>query len=77
MTRYFFHIDGHTFRDEVGGELPDDQAARRTAMQLASDLESNRQLGETLNALASGQAALRFTWSKSKRTAPMKEARGA
>jgi hypothetical protein len=48
MARYFFHIDGGSpHRDEVGEELPDDAAAWRTAMQLARDIESNLQPGQS------------------------------
>ena len=41
MQRYFFHSeDGHTFRDEEGTELPNDEAAR---------IEAARVLGQMLN----------------------------
>jgi hypothetical protein len=39
MPRYFFHIrDGHTSLDYEGTELPDIDAARRTAVKLTGEM---------------------------------------
>ncbi|WP_409363528.1 DUF6894 family protein [Bradyrhizobium liaoningense] len=42
MSRYYFDIEnGHPYRDDVGEDLPDDEAAWRTAIWLTRDMESN------------------------------------
>lgn len=39
MPRYFFHvIDGASFRDETGTELPDIDAARAQAIRLSGEI---------------------------------------
>jgi hypothetical protein len=41
MPRYFFHCSmGHsdTLKDEEGGQLPDDEAARQQAERIAGEL---------------------------------------
>jgi hypothetical protein len=48
MARYFFHIEGEKpHRDEIGEDLPDDEAAWRAAMRLARDVEDNLRPGQT------------------------------
>jgi hypothetical protein len=48
MAKYFFHIDcDKPHRDEVGEDLPDDQAAWRSAIQLVRDIEGNLQPGRS------------------------------
>jgi hypothetical protein len=48
MARYFFHIEGEKpHRDEIGEDLPDDEAAWKAAMQLARDVEDNLRPGQT------------------------------
>ncbi|WP_458194122.1 DUF6894 family protein [Bradyrhizobium sp. UFLA05-153] len=40
MPRYYFDIhNGHPYRDELGEDLPNDEAAWRTAIRLARDIE--------------------------------------
>ena len=51
MPRYYFHVhDGSTLLDHEGSELPDLQAARREALQVAKGLldsaDRRKDLGE-------------------------------
>jgi hypothetical protein len=47
MARYYFSLeDGHPLGDPLGEDLPDDEAARAAALQIANDLARNqRSLG--------------------------------
>ncbi|MBU6461254.1 MAG: tRNA 5-methylaminomethyl-2-thiouridine synthase [Bradyrhizobium sp.] len=48
MTRYFFHIDGQNpYCDDLGEDLPDDQAAWWAAMRLARDVEDHLRPGQS------------------------------
>lgn len=48
MKRYFFHIEGESpYRDEIGEELRDDEAAWREAMRMVRDVESNLRPGQS------------------------------
>lgn len=43
MPRYFFHlVDGSNIRDEVGEELPDLAAARRSALLILGEILNSR-----------------------------------
>jgi Domain of unknown function (DUF6894) len=43
MARYHFHIvDGFEVFDSVGATLPSDEAARRRALELATNLEKTK-----------------------------------
>ena len=42
MARYYFSLaDGHPLGDPLGKELPDDEAARAAAREIATDLARN------------------------------------
>jgi hypothetical protein len=46
MARYFFHIDGQRpHRDELGEDLPHDEAAWQAAVRLTRDIEDGFQPG--------------------------------
>ncbi|MDA9426012.1 hypothetical protein XH97_28365 [Bradyrhizobium sp. CCBAU 53380] len=48
MPRYYFDIEnGEPYRDEVGEDLTDDQAAWRTALRLSREIEDRLAPGGT------------------------------
>ena len=58
MARYYFDIDnGHPHRDEVGEDLPDDQAAWRAAIRFSRDIEDKLAPGGTWNLLVRSREA--------------------
>jgi hypothetical protein len=56
MPRYYFDIEnGDPYRDEIGEDLSDDQAAWRSALRLSRDIEERLAPGGTWRLQVSNQ----------------------